>query len=313
LKPEVFGEWLRRQGHRVVRTASSYWNDQAPHVYQAFPYHWLIRPSEYELRQLLTDQKAIGLRYSTTLDSPVGHVSYQAVYEGAEYSIESLGKSARKNVRRGLANCKVEPIAFGRLADEGWILQSDTLQRQGRAIKMALADWRLKCLSADDLEGFEAWGAIVGNRLAASVITFQMDDCCYMLYQQCHRDFLVQHVNNALSFVVTQTMLRRAGIGSILYGLHSLDAPPEVDEFKFRMGYTAKPIRQRVVFHPALAPIFNKATHSIVSRLRAWLPSSPAIAKAEGMLRFHIQGLLPIEQQSWPECLKPQSIPLRSA
>ena len=46
---ETFAEWLRRQGHRVVHTASCYWYDAGPQVYQAFPYHWIIDPVEDEL------------------------------------------------------------------------------------------------------------------------------------------------------------------------------------------------------------------------------------------------------------------------
>jgi hypothetical protein len=110
-----------------------------------------------------------------------------------------------------------------------------------------------------------------------------------MLYQQCLRKYLSDHVNNALSFVVTQTMLSRPGVKSILYGLHSLDAPASVDEFKFRMGYTAKPVRQRVVFHPCLKPIFNHYSHAAVQRLLAWRPGDPILAKAEGMMRFYLE------------------------
>jgi hypothetical protein len=93
-------------------------------------------------------------------------------------------------------------------------------------------------------------------------------------------------------------------VRSILYGLHSLDAPPSVDEFKFRMGYTAKAVRQRVVFHPWLRPAFNPLSHAAVRGLRKWLPGSPLLAKAEGMLRFYLQGRLPLELQQAPPPLQ---------
>jgi hypothetical protein len=134
MNAEVFAEWLRLQHHRVVRTASSYWHDQGPRVYQAFPYHWLIEPPEEELRDFLRANRAIGLRYSTSPKAPLGYLSYHAVCAKSSYGIEDLGQWARKNVRRGLKNCTVEPISFGRLADEGWELQCDTLARQGRRL-----------------------------------------------------------------------------------------------------------------------------------------------------------------------------------
>ena len=71
---ENFAEWLRQQGHKVVRTSTSYWYDAAFRVYQAFPYHWLIAPSEHEIRELALSQRAIGLRYSTPLESALGRI-----------------------------------------------------------------------------------------------------------------------------------------------------------------------------------------------------------------------------------------------
>ncbi len=308
MNPDIFGEWLRRQGHRILRSPSSYWHSQGPRVYQAFPYHWVIKPSEEELSSLLRQNQAIGLRYSTPLNAPRGCISYHAVYEKNTYELENLGKWARKNVRRGLKNCAVEQITFPRLAEEGWRLQIDTLQRQGRHRKLDRKTWRQLCLAAADIPGFEAWGAMVKGIMAASVITFKMDECVYMLYQQCLREYLPAHVNNALSYFVTQEMVQRADIRSILYGLHSLDAPANVDEFKFRMGYNAKIVRQRVIFNHWLEPFFNKTSHGVVKYLHESFPGNPFLAKTEGMIRFYLEGNLPLSQQNWPDCLSKPDI-----
>ena len=88
---EVFAEWLRRQGHRVVRTASSYWYDVSPRVFQAFPYHWIIEPSEEELGRLLRENNAIALRYSAPVSAPQGKVSYHVVCEDPNYIIPPQG------------------------------------------------------------------------------------------------------------------------------------------------------------------------------------------------------------------------------
>ena len=308
MNPEIFAEWLRLQGYIIYRSPSSYWFNQGPRVLQAFPYHWLIRPSEEELSDLMKSKKALGLRYSTPLDAAQGTISYHAVYEQADYDLENLGKWARKNVRRGLNHCRVEPISFQRLADEGFALQLDTLDRQGRRLGLKKGAWARRCLSAARLPGFEAWGALVEGKLAASVMTFPMNDCMYMLYQQCHRDYLADHVNNALSFVVTQTLIRRPQVKSIFYGLHSLDAPPSVDEFKFRMGYAANPVRQRVIFHPALGPFLNSASHALLRSLLRLRPGDPTLAKTEGLLRFHLYGKLPLSHQPVPPPLKKDAL-----
>lgn len=301
---EAFAEWLRRQGYRVVRTASSWWYEHGPRVYQAFPFHWVIRPSERELADLLIGQRAIGLRYSAPVDTPVGKVSYHSVYEGADYALDLLGPHARRNVQHGLKCCVVEPIPFERLADEGWELLADTAERQGRRAGVSREAWRARCLATQGLPGFEAWGALVGGKLAAALLAFQMGDCYELLYQQSLRQYLRDHVNNALCFVVTQAAIRRPGVRSVLYGLGSLDAPASVDEFKFRMGYVAKPVRQRVVFHPWLSPLFNRASHAAVRALLARRPGHPTLAKAEGMIRFYLEGRRPVQEQELPEPLQ---------
>ncbi len=304
MNPDIFAEWLRRQGHRVLRTESSYWYDQGPRVYQAFPYHWLIAPGEAELAELWRGLGAIGLRYSTPLESQAGAASYHVVYEGSQYPLSILPKKARYDVRKGLAAFRIAPLPFAELAVQGWAVRRETLERQGRTQAEDSAWWQTLCQSAADLPGFEAWGAWSGDTLAAALIAFTCEDCCSILHQGSRSAYLSQGVNNALTFAFTQAALGRPSVRRLFYGLHSLDAPPSVDEFKFRMGYTAKPVRQRVVFHPWLRPLFNPLSHAALRGLRRLRPGSPALAKAEGMLRFYLQGRLPLERQEAPPPLR---------
>lgn len=313
MSAEIFAEWLRRQGYSVARTPSSYWYEASPRVYQAFPYHWIIQPTEEELSNFLRQKRAIALRCSTPFDSSLGCISYHAIHDDPNYTLDSLDRRSRQNVRTGLKNCRVGPISFERLAEDGWSLEMDTVNRQGRRITTSKEIWRRRYMAAADLPGFEAWGALVDGRLVASLLTFQMEDFCEMISQQCHRDYLNARVNNALSFVVTQTMISRTGIRSIFYALQSLDAPASVDEFKFRMGYIAKPVRQRVVFNPWLEPLANSFIHTVMVRLLQRYRGNHILAKAEGMLRLYLQGNRPLNEQIWPECLVDQKIALFEA
>jgi hypothetical protein len=285
----VYAEWLRRQGHRVIRTASSYWHSEGLRVYQAFPYHWLIRPSEAELQELFYRDMAVALRYSAPADRRDGTHSYHVTYTGTDYDFETLSAWARKNVRRGLRSCKIGPISFEKYIDDGWALRVDTLERQKRLLKESRSDWCKRYSVAAGLDGFEVWAAQVDNKLAATLVTFQMEDWYYMVYQQCHRDYLREHVNNALSFEVTQGLIRRPNSRGIFYGMRSLDAPPSVDEFKFRMGYEAKPVRERVAFHPYLAPLVNTFNHKLLQALASLSPKNRGLAKAGGMMRIYLE------------------------
>jgi hypothetical protein len=303
MNAEIFAEWLRRQGHQILRTESSYWYDAGKRVYQAFPYHRLIQPQDAELSTLFKKQHAFGLRYSTSIDSLQGCISYHAILCKPNYKIEDLDRRSRQNVRMGLKNCRIEEITIERLAEEGWELENDTASRQNRDIQLTKEDWRRKYQSAADLPGFEAWGALVGKRLVASIFAFKMEDTIEMISQQCHRDFLKARVNNALAFKATETMVRRPGIRSVFYTLQSLDAPASVDEFKFRLGYAPKPVRQRVVFHPLISPAVNRLTYKGLKWLRDLRPDKSLFTKAEGVVRFYLSGKLSALNQEWPECL----------
>jgi hypothetical protein len=302
MNAETFAIWMERQGHSVLRSASSYWYRAGPRVYQAFPYHWLIQPSERELRNLMVRHGVAALRYSTPLDAQEGIASYHAVLYG-EYNLDMLRSQARNGVKSGLKRFTTEPIPFRRLAEEGWLLQKDTLERQGRTESMTQEEWQRLCLAAEGLPGFEAWGALQEGELAGALLATRVDDTCYVPYAASRSRFLNQHVNNALFYTVCTGMLAREGVAGIFFCLHSLDAPPSVDEFKFRMSFIAKPVRQRVVFHPLLQPLARRSVYDAVVHLQQRRPESYLLSKAEGMLRFHLLGKSPLEQQEWPACL----------
>ena len=302
---ETFSDWLRRQNHRVIRSESSCWFDAGPRVYQAFPYGEIIQPSKKELRDLLVNNNILAVRYSTPLDSPEGIISYHVVLY-PPYDLQSLDHRARNNIKRGLCSCQVHTLPFEQLAADGWKLQGDTIERQNRTGCMSQKEWESICLSAVGLPGFNAWGAFVDGNLTASIITARIGDTWYVPYAQCLKEFLCQRVNNALFFTASTSMLSEEGVRGIFFSLHSLDAPESVNEFKFRMGHAAKPVRQRVVLHPVLAPFVNRSTYRVIHLLSQRDPCNSFLSKAEGMLRFYMQGKQPASQQPWPDCLAQQ-------
>lgn len=298
-----FAEWLRRQGHQVIWSESGAWYNAGPRVLQAFPYGEVIQPSEAELRRLMLGRGIAALRYSTPLSAPQGMVSYHVILNGP-YLLEDLTHQSRTNIQRGLCSCHVEPIPLTRLAEEGWLLQYDTLKRQGRLRSMSQEQWQRICLSAQGLPGFEAWGAMVDGELAASLLTVRVGDTFYVPYAQSLHKFMDRHVNHALFFVSASAMISSSGIRRVFYSLHSLDAPESVNAFKFRMGFSALPVRQRVVFHPFLVPFANETSLQVLQKLVKRYPESHIVSKTEGMLHFYMSGRHPLENQEWPTCLQ---------
>jgi hypothetical protein len=255
----------------------------------AFPWHRLIRPSEDELKDLLWREKAVALRFNAPADSCQGALSYDVVLDRESYDIRCVSSSGRNQVRRALERCEVARISFERYGREGWLLEADTRDRQGRASPGGRDAWGRMVAAAADLEGFEAWGATVGGRLASALMVAQVDDCAHILYQQSHREFLPLGVNAAFTFAVTLALRQRPGVRMIHYGLQGLDAPPSIDQFKFRMGYSRRPVRQRVVFHPLMAPLIGPTTHAALRRALRFRRTS-FLAKGEGLVRVCLEG-----------------------
>ncbi len=308
MNAETFAEWMRRQGHKVYRTASSYWYEAGPRVLQAFPYYWSITPSKKEIRELFLKHGVAALRYSTPLGFPGGKVSYHVVLQ-KPYSLKTLKAQARNGIKRGLSHFGIEQISFERLATEGWVLQHDTLKRQNRLRSMKQEEWERLCRSAQDLPGFEAWAGISNGELAGALIVCRIDDVFNVPYCMSHSRFLRDHVNNAVFYSVSCNMLEREDVNGIFYSVQSLDAPTTVDQFKFRMGLKPKPVRQHVDFHPLLNPFANKSTHKWVQSLVQRDLSNPLLAKAEGMLRFHLEGNHTLSEQPWPKFMERRQVP----
>lgn len=298
---ETFAEWLRRQGHQIITSPSGLWCNQGPRAYELFPYDRLIEPEAEEIGELLQRARGVGVRYSAPLTATTGRVSYHVVREGS-YGMEHLSASARSKVRRGLKQCNIAPITQERLAEDGWRLQHDTLLRQGRPDALTREHWQRICRAGSDLPGFEAWGAFVNGELGSAALVGQVDATCFLLYVQSHRQYLGLYVNNALIYTLTQTLLARADVRTIFYGVHSLDAPASVDTFKFGMGYTPKPVRQQIAFHPWLAPLFNRTSHAAVKQIARRYPHH-LLSKTQGMLEFYLEGKRAPQEQHWPECL----------
>jgi hypothetical protein len=116
---------------------------------------------------------------------------------------------------------------------------------------------------------------------------------------------LGNYVNNALFFAVSCEMLGREGVRVIFFTVQSLDAPPTVDDFKFRMGLTPVTVRQCVEFHPWLQPFARRGSYRLLKMMLDRDSSNPTLAKAEGMLRFYLEGHKSLAEQRWPDCIIP--------
>lgn len=287
MNPEVFAEFLSRQGHRILKTESCYWFNAQPGFYFFFPYHKLITPGKEELKRLLWGGPCIGMRFFTPLEM-VGKESYMIECSDKNYDISSIHKKSRSQTHKGLDNFDIRQIDFEELAILGVSLNHDTLVRQGRNPQQwDKHKWQFYCSATEGLPGFEAWGAFSGCNLAAFMMTFQMEDHFTILHHSSATEYLPLYPNNALVFYITQLKLASSQVTTVSYGPQSLDAPESLDKFKFRMGFKKKAMKQSIVFHPVLRPFVNEISYKSIRMVSTLKPESDMWRKLLGIIQFY--------------------------
>jgi len=283
----AYASFLLAMGHKVVSTPSTYWFDASRFFYLSAPSHRTISPSQAEMAKLWRCFPCVGARFASPLDGP-GRLSYQIVCDNPALSLESLSGNIRSKVRRGLKRCEVRPVALGEIARTGKDANRETTTRQGREGVIDDRRWERFFVAAERTPGFEAWGAYCGEELAAFLITASFDDSVEFLLARSRSGFLGAYPNNALIYAVSEEMMVRRGVAEITFGLESLEPVGPLDEFKFGMGFRARPLRQRVVFHPLFRPLVQ--SRSIRRQLLQWSEHRGANRvfwrKAAGILRF---------------------------
>lgn len=288
LSTEQYARFLELQGHKLRRTANAYWFDVTPRFYLAAPHHREYVLERDELRQLFRDWGCLGVRYAAPLHYEFGRLSYQIVCDEARYGLELLSANVRSKVRRGLRRCVVGPADLRVLENQGLQAHEETLERQRRHGAWSENQWQRFWAAARQVPGIEGWGAWVGQRLAAFLVTVTFEDGVEFLLARSCSDERNAYPNNALIYTVTEEMLVRRRVPQVTFGLESLEPVAALDAFKFSMGFRRRPIRQVVIFHPALAMLLAHARMRAL--VRRWLEGKQARnvfwRKAAGLLRF---------------------------
>ena len=287
----AYAGFLRAIGHRVVSTRSAYWFDASRFFFLSAPPHRVYDPADDELRAVLRRPPCLGVRFAAALEGS-GKLSYQIVCDNRGYGLETLSANVRSKVRRGLKRCRVEPAPFAVIASAGKQAHRDTLERQGRDGVLAGSRWDRFFAAAAQTPGVEGWGAWSGGVLAAFLVSVSFEDSVEFLLARSCSDQFGAYPNNALIFTVAEEMLVRRGSPQITFGLESLEPVGPLDEFKFGMGFHARPLRQRVVFHPLVRALLRHA--SVRNLFHSWTDKRGAHAvvwrKAAGLVRFAEEG-----------------------
>jgi hypothetical protein len=292
---ENYRLYLEAIGHRVIVGPSGYWFDISRSFYESLPPFRVVTPHRTELDTLLRRHNAIGLKYCAPEDY-AGKRSWIYICRDKNYDLESLHPKMRNKVRQGLRNCTFHPITFEYLHDHGMPLNRDTLQRQGRDDPMFSnpARWECLCQAGQQIEGAGAWGAFVGDQLAAYMITFAINGYSNILHQMSRTDLLDSRANNALAFVATQEILASPRIQAISYGQASIRGLPGLEEYKVRLGYEKSPMRYVVVLHPVVRfVLLSRIGDALLSSLNRRFPDHDVLKRLNGIMDIARQSAEP--------------------
>jgi hypothetical protein len=282
LTAEEFAAFWGVQGHRIIRTASCFWYNAGPLSFLGIPYHRDVSPSAGELMELFLRGPAAVVRFSGKAAPPNGGLF---VCSDRGYSLASLEKKARNQTRRGLENSQINQVDFTYLASAGHSINQETFVRQGRHPETIPEHrWVRYCNAASRTPDFEAWGAFIGDHLAAFMVTALVEDCFSILHQASRTSSLSCYPNNALTFHVTSRKLSCPGIAYVSYGLKSVEDTSSLDHYKLQMGFEIRPRSDHVVLHPLLRPVLYCGGRRFIGWMAGRHPESDFWRKASSTL-----------------------------
>jgi hypothetical protein len=255
---ETYIKFLARLGHKTAQTPSACWYSASRRVWDSFPYVDAIEPNPKEIRDLLMGHGFLVVRFTVHPGSP-GLDSCQYVCDAKDYSLALLHSKARQHTRAALKSFQVRELAVDDLAEAGLDTHRDTHTRHSSHLNRGWEDeWITFCREAARTPGFSAWGAYSQTQLAAFLLFFQVGGCCHALVHRSRTEYLIEHVSNVLHFVAVQSLLQRDNVGAVSLGAEPLGRDLQgVGRFKEAMGFERRPIRERIVVHPALRPFLT--------------------------------------------------------
>ncbi|MEE8312549.1 MAG: GNAT family N-acetyltransferase [Candidatus Binatia bacterium] len=277
--------FFQTAGFRVHRSDSAAWYEAGPRFLLGVPTHHPLALQEREAREVLRSTGALGLRYITSEETR-GRTSWQMSMSGSDYSLENLSGNTRSKVRRGLKNTEIRRIDGSELARAGEQAFIDTVERQGRADRYGVDRWHQLLAAADADPAVELWASWHGEVLAAYLLVMVFDGSCEFYEARSRSDTLRYYPNNALIHTVAEEMLVSRGIPRITFGIEGLQELDSLDSFKLKMGFEKTPVRQHVVFHPAVRAALGVPPVRMALSLLARRPSASFWRRAEGLLEF---------------------------
>jgi hypothetical protein len=276
---------MEQRGWRIAEVDGRLWHRVEHGFFLGLPYHSTQDPDPGALKRMLVAERAAGARFFTT--SGRGLASGLYVCRLKKYDLNSIHHKQRAQVRRGLERFTVRTIEEPELMSQGWMLNLDTMARQGRNDPEFSEQnrWQRLARAVYRSPGVSAYGAFSGDRLAAYVIVCRDDNWLHLLHQMSRTDDLPNNPNHALTYALTKMSAEDPTLEATSYGVVSLVHGDGLHLYKLRFGYEAVDRTSAFQLHPALAPVLSsRAALGAIRLMRKIRPLDQRIEKAEAVI-----------------------------
>ena len=286
LTPDTLLGFFAKAGFKTHRSPTGCWYEAGPRFLLGVPTHQSLDVDPSEAREIFRASGALGLRYVTSR-ADRGRTSWQMSASGADYSMESFSGNTRSKIRRGLKNHEIRRVSGEELKRVGEQSFLDTVERQGRADRYGIERWHRLLDAADQTPGIEIWSTWNEGTLTAYLLIMVFKDSCELYEARSRNDALRLYPNNALIYTVTEDILVHRRLAEVTFGIEGLEELDTLDQFKLAMGFVQKPIRQHVIFHPALRTALSlKPVRGVVEALAHRPSSSSFWRRARSLVDF---------------------------
>lgn len=273
----AYMQFVSAQGYRIRQGRQCHWIEKRPRLWESAPSHRSIHLESDEATSLFR-LGALALRYTCPLDE--GAHTYQYIWDDKNFSLESLHKDARRNVRKNFDVCRFKRIGFDLLAREACHINRVVFARQDRDGEDFQTDdskWQAYMKVCATMPFLEAYGVFIDDRLCAYSLVIFCDDYGYTLHPYAHPEYFKFYPMNVLIYCLVKTVLARPEVRYVSYGVESYTARPTLERFKIAMGCRKAPLGRRITIHPLARPFFSPVGSRIIEgALRVLRPRAAA-------------------------------------
>lgn len=259
---EQYCDFLELNGHRVIRTPSSFWIDVRPWIFQTAPpfnfdqIHTDEVDEVFKMRNVLVcrwfSAKCDSLQADAGGDGPILYAAHPP------YDLSKLDQKARNQTRRGLERVEIRRVDLDEKTERlAYSVYSDNVKRLGllKAEKHIKNRWQAWVNTIRKAGCVEFWCAWQQRSLAAFTVAVRTAQGTELVLLRSSYSALSLYPNNALVYTVTKDALER-GSQLVSFGLSAFSGDKEgLHRFKINMGFKAFPLYEHHQWHPWMRPL----------------------------------------------------------